>query len=29
MGAGRGWGGGWGVGGYFTSKHDVIFECVV
>ena len=25
------WGGvgGWGVGGYFTSKHDVIFECVV
>ena len=32
MGAGRGWGvGGWGgvVWGYFTSKHDVIFECVV
>ena len=29
MGAGRGWGGGGGVGCYFTSKHDVIFECVV
>ena len=30
MGAGRGWGGGLGgVGCYFTSKHDVIFECVV
>ena len=29
MGAGQGWGGGGGVGGYFTSKHDVIFECVV
>lgn len=31
MGAGWGWGGGCGGGvwGYFTSKHDVIFECVV
>lgn len=30
MGAGWGWGGcGGGVWGYFTSKHDVIFECVV
>ena len=29
MGAGQGRGGGDGVGCYFTSKHDVIFECVV